>query len=199
MDNTERLKEIKRSFRLYMNGVTSQSMREKGAEYHINWGVSLQHLQEMATEYGKDYELATMLWKEDIRECRILATMIMPAEEFKSDIAMLWIEQIPTLEVAQFLASNLLQHVDYASDLAFQLMAEPAVLPQVCGYNIITKLFGRGARLTDRDINEFTDQASSAMQSDSLPLRKAANNALLRFSELGELEEKICESLLQTM
>lgn len=32
------VKEIKRSFRLLMNGVTAQSMRDKGMNYHINWG-----------------------------------------------------------------------------------------------------------------------------------------------------------------
>ena len=46
----EKLKEIKQSFRLYMNGVTAQSLRDKGVNYHLNWGVSLQHLQEMAAE-----------------------------------------------------------------------------------------------------------------------------------------------------
>ena len=51
----QKLKEIKQSFLLLMNGVTSQSMREKGVDYHINWGASLGHLQEMAQEYGKDY------------------------------------------------------------------------------------------------------------------------------------------------
>lgn len=45
------VKEIKQSFRLLMNGVTAQSMRDKGMDYHINWGASLPHLREMAAEY----------------------------------------------------------------------------------------------------------------------------------------------------
>lgn len=40
-DINETVKEIKRSFRLLMNGVASQSMREKGASYFVNWGCSL--------------------------------------------------------------------------------------------------------------------------------------------------------------
>ena len=50
----EKLKEIKQSLRLYMNGVTAQSLREKGLNYHLNWGASLQHLQEMAAEIRED-------------------------------------------------------------------------------------------------------------------------------------------------
>ena len=63
----QKLMEIKRSFRLLMNGPVSQSMREKGMDYKLNWGVSLPHLQEVAREYGKDRDLAIALWKEDIR------------------------------------------------------------------------------------------------------------------------------------
>ena len=49
-DVNETVKEIKRSFRLLMNGVASQSMRQKGVEYKINWGVSLPDLQKMALQ-----------------------------------------------------------------------------------------------------------------------------------------------------
>ena len=54
---------IKQSFRLLMNGVTAQSMRDKGVQYKLNWGASLLHLREMAEEYEKDYDLAIALWK----------------------------------------------------------------------------------------------------------------------------------------
>ena len=64
----QKLMKIKRSFRLLMSGPTSQSMTQKGLGYKINWGVSFIELKKMALEYGKDYELAIELWKEDIRE-----------------------------------------------------------------------------------------------------------------------------------
>ena len=71
----QKLMKIKRSFRLLMNGPASQSMREKGIEYKINWGVPFIELKKMAIEYGKDYDLAIELWKENIRECKILAQL----------------------------------------------------------------------------------------------------------------------------
>ena len=43
----EKLKEIKRSFRLLMNGEASKSMREKGLDYHLNWGVAFTDLKQM--------------------------------------------------------------------------------------------------------------------------------------------------------
>ena len=69
METSEQVKQIKRSFRLYMNGVTSTSMRQNGLDYKINWGVSQMDLRHMAEQYGKDKALAAALWQENIREC----------------------------------------------------------------------------------------------------------------------------------
>lgn len=37
MDVRETIKDIKGQFRLFMNGVVSQSMREKGLDYKLNF------------------------------------------------------------------------------------------------------------------------------------------------------------------
>ena len=75
---------VKRSLHGMMNGPVSASMREKGLTYKVNFGVELPRLREFATSLPHTYELASALWKEDIRECRILAGLLMPAEKFES-------------------------------------------------------------------------------------------------------------------
>ena len=40
IDIQDTLKQIKRSFHTRMNGVASQSMRQKGLDYKVNWGVT---------------------------------------------------------------------------------------------------------------------------------------------------------------
>ena len=67
----QRVREIKQSFRQLMDGMTAQSMRDKGVEYKLNWGASIPMLRDMAAEIGKDYELAIELWKADVRECKM--------------------------------------------------------------------------------------------------------------------------------
>ena len=199
MTTEENLKKIKQSFRLLMNGITAQSLRDKGLEYHLNWGANLLHLKEMAKPYGKDYDLAIALWKEDIRECKILATLIMPAEKFESDLATLWIEQVRSQEIAELLVMNLLQYVNYASDMAFQLLAEQATLPRLIGFNILSRLFSRNMSPNERDINEFIDQAITALKDESLSLRHAALNSVQRFATLDEMHETIARGALKPL
>ena len=93
VDTHEKLKAIKQSFRFVMDGNTSRSMTDKGMVYKLNWGVPFHELRKMAQPYGKDYDLAVELWKEDIRECKILATLIMHREKMSAQLIELRMEQ----------------------------------------------------------------------------------------------------------
>ena len=193
-DIQERVKEIKRSFRLIMDGATSTSMRDKGLDYKLNWGASLLQLRTKAEELGKDYHLAIALWKEDIRECKILATMIMPAEEMLPEITDIWMQQTPNIEIAEQAAFNLYQYLDYASDKAFLWLSSSEDLPQICGYHILSRLFIRKYEPNERDINEFIDQALVALQSSNHMLQKAAMQSMIHFAGLGLVYERLVQS-----
>lgn len=193
----QKLMKIKRSFRLLMSGPTSQSMTQKGLGYKINWGVPFIELKKMALEYGKDYELAIELWKEDIRECKILATLIMPAEKMLPEITDIWMEQVKSQEMAEMLAFNLLQHVDYAPAIAYDWIATDKTLYEIAGFQLLARLFANGQEANERGINEFLDQAAVALQGDNMGIKHAAANCVLRFADLGEEYEKIARAALR--
>ena len=191
MDVQQRVKEIKQSFRLMMDGAVAQSMRQKGLDYHLNWGGTLLRLREKADEIGKNYDLAIALWKENVRECKILATMVMPPDEILPEVVDIWMEQTPTVEIAEQAAFNLYQYLPFAADKAYQWIASADEMPQICGYHVLSRLFMQGSEPNERGINEFVDQALSAIQGGSLTLRKAAMQSLMHFSELGLMYERI--------
>ncbi|MBQ4484295.1 MAG: DNA alkylation repair protein [Prevotella sp.] len=192
----EKIKEIKQSFRLMMNGTASRSMREKGADYKLNWGVSLPDLQAMAEEIGKDYELAISLWKEDVRECKILATMLMPPEKMLPEVAEIWMEQTNSQEMAEIAAFQLYQHLDFASILAFRWMASDKMPYLVCAYQILARLFAKGQEPNERGINEYLDQVAIALGDEHAGVRRAAYNSVVHFTQLGEDYEKMARKAL---
>lgn len=216
MNTEQKVKEIKQSFRQMMDGATAQSMRDKGLNYHLNWGATLPRLREMADALRAEfaaipspeptataassplYALSSALWKENVRECKILATMLMPPDEILPEVVDIWMEQTPTLEIAEQAAFNLYQHLPYAADKAFQWLASPDDLPQICGYHVLSRLFMQKQEPNERGINEFIDQAITAMQSPNVSLRKAAYNALVRFADLGLLYQRLVSSALRS-
>lgn len=197
METNDKLKNIKQSFKLVMNGPASQSMREKGLNYKINWGVPFTTLRDMAAEYGKDYDLAIALFKENIRECKIMATMIMPIDKFEADLADLWMEQTDNQELAEMLAFNLLQYAPYAPAVAYKWIATDNNNYQICGYSILSRLFMNGQEPNDRGMDEYLDQAAAALRGDNVSLKHAALNSIMRFIELGDAFEKAARVTLK--
>ena len=197
MDIQQQVKEIKQSFRQMMDGSVAASMRTKGVDYKLNWGATLPRLREKAEEIGKNYDLAIALWKENVRECKILATMIMPPSEVLPEVIDIWMEQTPTQEIAEQATFNLYQYLPYAPEKAYTWMASSEPLYQLCGFHIITRLFMNGQEPNERGINEFIDQAIVALQGESIPVRKAAMAAVQRFANLGLVYERIAKSALK--
>ena len=195
----EQVKEIKQSFRQMMDGAVAKSMRDKGLDYKLNWGATVPRLRAMADEMGQDYDLAIALWKEDVRECKLLATMLMPADRMLPEVCDIWMEQVPSQEVAEQLAFNLWQRLPYAADKAFRWIASDQEYYQLCGFHVLTRLFMQGQEPNERGINEFLDQAVTALQGPYMSVRKAAMQSVQRFSELGLLYERMAKSALKSI
>ncbi len=208
MDTQEQVKSIKQSFRQMMDGAVAQSMRNKGVQYKLNWGATLPRLREKADELRAEnsqcadpealYHLAIALWKEDVRECKILATMLMPPEKLLPEVADLWMEQVPSQEIAEQLAFNLWQHVPYAPEKAYQWMASEKEYYQLCGFLVLARLFMNGQQPNERGISEYLDQLLAAIQGPYLSVRKAALTSVRRFAELGLMYERLAKSALKS-
>lgn len=186
MEVKEQIREIKQQLRSLMNGAASASMREKGLNYKVNFGVELPRLKQLAAAYEKNHQLAGELWKEDIRESKILAALLQPVESFYPEIADIWVDDIRTMEIAELTVMNLFQHLEYAPQLSFQWISSEAEFRQVCGYLIIARLLSKKGDMDERTENEFLDQAVTAFLSGSYNVRTAVLRALKKYATYEE-------------
>lgn len=197
METTEKLKQIKRSFRLYMNGVTAASMRQKGLQYKINWGVAQTDLRRMAAEIGKDAALARLLWTESgIRECRLLATLVMPAEEMTLGEAEEWALSPMQVEVMEAAVFNLFQYVDGAENLASTMLDSADTMPRIGAYNLICRLVKRGSVLGDHLYDSLFECAASDIKQPAGPLLHALLNCMQYIASLDTAEARRADSIL---
>ena len=179
----ETIREIKSRFRLFMNGVISQSMREKGMGYKLNFGIEYPRIKEIAVGYEKNHELAQALWKEDIRECKIMAGLVQPTETFYPEIAEIWMEDMRYPELAEYTVMNLFQYLPYAPERVFRWIADERPYFQLCGFLLMARLLMRQLQLNDRGEAELLDQAVAAVEDTGQPfVRKAALTALRKLA-----------------
>ena len=179
----ETVKEIKSKLRLFMNGVLSQSLREKGLKYRLIFGVELPRLKEIASGYKQNHELAQALWKEDIRECKILAGYLQPSNTFDPELADFWMESVHNTELADYLSMILFRRLPYASQKAFEWIASGERMKMYTGFRLMSHLFTiLGTEMNERSRNEFIDQAQAALQGDDLLIKQVAQSALERLT-----------------
>lgn len=173
MTTQDTIKEIKLELRSVMNGVASAQMRGAGMPYKLIFGVELPRLQELARQYRPDRRLAQALWNEAARECKILALLLMPPAECPAEVADIWVEEMPTAELAQVGSLCLFSDLRDAADTAFRWIASGHPMRELCGYLTLARLLQRGAVLSEVSERELRDQAAAALPDASLPLRKA--------------------------
>jgi len=172
--------QLKIDFRLHMNGVASQSMREKGSEWKYNWGVSLPELTRMAQQYEPDKAQAADLWSRHVRECKIIATMLMPPNELSIDEAEQWMNDITTQELAEIAAMHLFSRVPYAEQLVARWTTNAEPYHQICAYNIASRLLMKGQSQDETWLESLRDNATRALNSEHSGVRHAAYNCLNR-------------------
>lgn len=172
------INEIKKELRANMNGVASAHARQT-EDYRVNWGVELPRLATIAKDFEGSRELAQALWNESVRECKILACMLMPTEAFAEELCDIWAEGIQTEEITTMFCLYLMQRLPYASVKAFQWIAGEDAMLQNCGYLTLCHLM-RKEPLDESAENEFLDQAGASLDN------RYAVKALQIFASLSE-------------
>ena len=184
----ETVRQIKRSFRLFMNGVASGSMREKGLDYKINWGIPVTRLREMASQYEPSAALAETLWKSDVRECKIMATMLMPAEQFTETAAKAWLSECGNQETVEMLVFNLIQNSSCAAGLMPWLLTAGTPNESLAAFHLMSRLVAKNgvdSFITDEIANDYACLAARALGGDDGVLKHAALNSVVRYVDRG--------------
>lgn len=175
----ELIRNIRTDLRLAMNGVVSSSMRDKGVDYKMNFGVDIPRIKQIAEKYEPSAALAKELWKLDVRELKILSTMLYPLDEFKYDNANEWANEIPNQEIRENLCRSLLQELDYADKLVQEWSADLNQSLRLTGYWLYVRLMLVNAEVLQRiDSLPIVEKALIDVHSDDSLLSIAALNVL---------------------
>ncbi len=177
----ETIQQIRKQLRLAMNGVVSSSMREKGMDYKMNFGVSVPKIKEIASQYQPNEELASLMWVQDVRELKIMATLLFPVDLFTLDVAERWVREIKHLEISEQLAANLLPKLSFAEELAARFITDEEEFVSVTGYLLFARLCSLGKSLQEVHVNLLLDEAYKVLNKGLSRKQRAASLALKRF------------------
>lgn len=190
----EDLRDIRKQLRLAMNGVISTSMRQKGMNYKLIFGVPIPEIKHIAAAHEPDAELARALWKEDVREMKILATLLFPAGSMTQEEALAWMREIPYPEIAEQCCNNLFPTVEQPDQLALKFLADKkSPFGRMCGFLLWTQLFKKNLAVEKSRVEAFLAECTCTMHPDveagatesSWQEKQAAVQALKFFGRLS--------------
>ena len=116
-NNTSQMIALLGAMRKQMNGAVADAMYYYGADYGLNYGVSLPTVRQIAREQEKDHALALYLYKQQVRELRLAALHIDQAEAITMEELPTWAAGVINSEIAEEMAFALLPHTTILSDI----------------------------------------------------------------------------------
>lgn len=116
-NNTSQMIALLGAMRKQMNGAVADAMYYYGADYGLNYGVSLPTVRQIVREQEKDHALALYLYKQQVRELRLAALHIAQAEAITMEELPTWAEGVINSEIAEEMAFALLPHTTILSDI----------------------------------------------------------------------------------
>ena len=137
---TEQVNKIKRIIRGSMNGITVESMTQKGIHYKANFGVALPRLREIASQYEPNMQLATQLWFLEMRESMIIGSLLVPHNEMDTNTAITWCEKIPNHELSEITAMTLFCRQPNASQFVAKAIENKNILVVITAISTATRI-----------------------------------------------------------
>lgn len=178
------LQTVKRRLFAMRNGIISDVLRKAGSPFRIIFGLNLPQIVEIATEIGKDHELARQLWANTTtRESMLIAPMLVPVEEFTIDEARSWAAGIPAAEVADIFCHRLLRHCSFAPQLASELIHSEKEMDRYTAirlmFNLVSKYPDQAAEIATIAANHpspLTDSVSVMLADEVAFIKESSSN-----------------------
>lgn len=119
------LKEVKKEFLSFRNGIVADALRKGGIPHKYIFGLQLPQIREIAARAGEDSGLARTLWEDsDCRESRLLAPFLFKQEELAEEEALVMIQETRCQEELDILVFGLMRHLPYFKNLHERLIGD---------------------------------------------------------------------------
>jgi 3-methyladenine DNA glycosylase AlkD len=153
-------------------------MNRFGISPRKTFGVSIPNLRKIAKEVGKDHELAQKLWSLDIRETRILASMVDDPERVSEEQMEEWVRDFDYWEICDQCCGNLFDKTKFAFKKAVEWSGRNGEFIKRAGFAIMAWSAFHNKHADDRVFESFLPIIKREAKDDRNFVKKAVNWSL---------------------
>ena len=161
---------IKLWLRKYMDGSVSSKMAHNGLGYRINYGVSIVHIRRYSSEIIASPQLALRLWNSDIRECMLLATLLLNPN-VSNEVLLSLRDKITNIELAEQFGFNFGYKLDHPAKTLLTWLDHDNEFVRISAILSISTFLQKGLK-EDEDALQIFFLASKAVELSSVSLQR---------------------------
>ena len=174
MDVNEVIKEIKE----YANPKDKEGMARFGINIEKAFGVSVYTLRKIAKNYKNNHELALNLWKTDIHEARIFATMVDDPKLVTEKQMDNWVKDFNSWDLCDLCCSNLFDKTPYVHKKILQWTKDERKFVRRAGFVLIAATSVHKKDWKDKDFERYFSLIEKYSDDERNFVKKAVNWAL---------------------
>ncbi|BDX38148.1 peptidase [Tenuifilaceae bacterium CYCD] len=198
MTTLEKVLEIKTQIRHRMNGEVADNMRREGVIYKVNYGVSIPELQQIAKGFKGDHELAIELYNEEIRECKIIASMIDDPALVTGEQIDDWSNEFDNPEIVEQVCGNLIWKSEFALSRSIEWSLTNDEFLQKAGLTIIARK-ASDTTIKDSIFEPYIGIIENMSETISEITQNAANFALREIAKRNQHLKELVLKAAQTL
>ena len=153
-------------------------MARYGITPENTYGVSIPNLREIAKEIGISHKLAQQLWASNIRETKILASMIEDLEMVTEEQIEDWVKEFNYWEICDQCCMNLFEKTKFAYKKAVEWSSREKEFVKRAGFVLMARLAVSDKKASDNKFEKFFSIIKREATDDRNYVKKAVNWAL---------------------
>jgi len=173
-----RLNKILEKLKSLSNPIAIEGMAKFGITPKKTYGVSIPLLRKMAKGIGKDHKLALQLWDIDIRETRILASMIDEPDLVTEEQMERWVKDFDCWEVCDQVCQNLFTYTRFAYKKVVEWSKRDEEFVKRAGFALMAWLAFKDKKADDVKFEKFFPIIKKESTDERNYVKKAVNWAL---------------------
>ncbi len=153
-------------------------MARYGITPENTYGASIPNLRKIAKEIGISHKLAQQLWITDIRETRILASMIDDLDMVTEEQMENWVNEFNYWEICDQCCMNLFEKTKFAYKKAVEWSSREKEFIKRAGFVLMARLAVSDKKADDKRFEKFFPVIKREATDDRNYVKKAVNWAL---------------------
>lgn len=155
-----------------------EGMKRFGINPNKALGISVRNLREIAKRTNKDHNLALELWKTEIHEARILASMIDNHKEVTKSQMNSWVKDFNSWDLCDQTCNNLFRKTSFAVEYSFKWVESKHEFIRRAGFVLIACLSVHSKKMNDDDFIKYFPLIIKYCDDERNFVKKSVNWAL---------------------